>query len=111
VEVSEMVTITPVAAEQLRSLQKDDPSRSYLRLYVAGQTCCSYRYGLAFDSAAEAGDAVDDQAGIRVAIDAESKAVCEGATIDFVTTPQGEGFVVRGVRTGGGGGCGCGRSG
>ena len=31
-----MISITPAAAEQVRSLQKDDPTRSFLRVYVAG---------------------------------------------------------------------------
>ena len=104
-----MIAMTPAAADQIRTLQQADPARSFLRVYVAGQTCCSYRYGLAFDESTDESDTVDELEGIRVAVDADSKPHCEGATIDFVSTPQGEGFVVRGVRAGGG--CGCGRNG
>ena len=104
-----MLEMTTAAAEQIRALQRDDPARSFLRVYVAGQTCCSYRYGLAFDESTDATDTVAELEGIRVAVDAESKPLCDGATIDFVKTPQGEGFIVRGVKTGGG--CGCGRNG
>jgi iron-sulfur cluster assembly accessory protein len=104
-----MITLTAAAAEQVRALQRDDPSRALLRVYVAGQTCCSYRYGLAFDSQTQEGDSVDELDGVRIAVDADSQPQCEGATIDFVSTAKGEGFVVRGVKSGGG--CGCGRSG
>jgi iron-sulfur cluster assembly accessory protein len=103
-----MIEITPVAGEQLRALQAADPARSFLRVYVAGQTCCSYRYGIAFDEKTDAGDQVAESEGIRIAMDAESSPHCEGATIDFVTTDAGTGFVVRGQKTEGG--CTCGRS-
>lgn len=103
-----MLEMTTAAAERIRALQRDDTTRSVLRLYVAGQTCCSYRYGLAFDEAADENDTVAELEGIRVAVDAETRPHCQGATIDYVTTPQGEGFVVRGVKSGG---CGCGRNG
>jgi iron-sulfur cluster insertion protein len=103
-----MIEITAAAGEQLRALQAADPSRSFLRLYVAGQGCCSYRYGIAFDEATGEGDEVAESAGIRIAMDPESRPLCDGATIDFVNSSQGTGFVVRGQKTEGG--CTCGRS-
>src|SRR5207249_3903600 len=45
-----MIEMTPVAAEKLRELRGTDPSRAFLRMYVAGKSCCSYQYGLAFDA-------------------------------------------------------------
>jgi len=103
-----MIEITPTAGEQLRTLVSADPSRAFLRVYVAGQGCCSYRYGIAFDEATDEGDTVAESEGIRIAVDPQSSTACEGATIDYITTPSGSGFVVRGQKTGGG--CTCGRS-
>jgi iron-sulfur cluster assembly accessory protein len=103
-----MIEITAAAGEQLRALQAADPARSFLRVYVAGKGCCSYRYGIAFDERADAGDQVAESEGVRIAVDPESSPHCEGATIDFVTSSQGTGFVVRGQKLEGG--CTCGRS-
>jgi iron-sulfur cluster assembly accessory protein len=106
-EESASVRITPAAAAQLQPLISVEEKRTYLRLYVAGQGCCSYRYGLAFDEKVDDGDSVVEAEGIRVAVETHSAPACEGATIDFVNTSEGTGFVVRGVKTGGG--CTCGR--
>ena len=101
-----MIEMTAVAATKLRELRGDDPDKAVLRVYVAGKSCCSTRYGLAFDGSADPQDAVSELGGIPVAVDPESAAECDGATIDFVDTPSGSGFVVRGAS---GGGCACGR--
>jgi iron-sulfur cluster assembly accessory protein len=103
-----MVEITPVAGEQLRTLASADPSRAFLRLYVAGRGCCSYRYGIAFDRETEEGDSVMESQGIRIVVDGESSPHCGSAVIDFVTTDAGTGFTVRAPRIEGG--CTCGRS-
>ncbi len=101
-----MIELTTVAADKLRELRGDDPSRAFLRLYVAGRSCCGYQYALAFDERAEDGDAVTDENGIAVAIDAQSLPYCEGAIIDYVDEASGEGFIVRNERFGGS--CACG---
>jgi len=105
--ISLVIELTPVAADKLRELRRDDPAKAVLRLYVAGKSCCSTRYGLAFDDGADPQDIVSELEGIPVAIDPLSAPHCEGATIDFVDSPSGAGFFVRGAATGGG--CACGR--
>jgi iron-sulfur cluster assembly protein len=102
-----MIEMTREAALRLKELRGDDPTKAVLRLYVAGKSCCSTRYGLAFDDVPDPQDAVSELQGIRVAIDPLSAPHCEGATIDFVDSPSGAGFFVRGAATGGG--CACGR--
>src|SRR5690242_4181494 len=66
------IEMTPEAATKLLELRADDPKRAFLRLYVAGRSCCSFMYGLAFDENADETDAVTSAAGIKVAIDAQS---------------------------------------
>jgi len=101
-----MIELTTVAADKLRELRGGDPTRAFVRLYVAGKSCCGYRYALAFDERTEDDDVVTEQAGIPVAIDVESQPFCEGATVDYVDETFGGGFVVRNERFGGG--CSCG---
>lgn len=91
-----MIAFAAGAAEKLREIRGDDPSRAYLRLYVAGRSCCGYQYGLAFDSSADSTDEVVEEAGIPVAIDEQSRPYCAGATIEYVdeTEYPGGGFRV-----------------
>jgi iron-sulfur cluster insertion protein len=110
-----VIEFAPGAAEKLRQLRGDDPSRAFLRLYVAGRSCSGYQYGLAFDSSTEGTDQVVESAGIPVAIDAQSQPYVDGATIEYIDDTQypGGGFRVTNAKLSEGGGCGgscsCGR--
>jgi iron-sulfur cluster insertion protein len=110
-----VIEFAPGAAEKLRQLRGDDPSRAFLRLYVAGKSCSGYQYGLAFDSSTEGTDQVVESAGIPVAIDAQSQPYVDGATIEYIDDTQypGGGFRVTNAKLSEGGGCGgscsCGR--
>jgi iron-sulfur cluster assembly accessory protein len=103
-----VIEVTEAAAEKLRAIRGDDPSRAYLRLWVAGRSCCGYQYSLAFDEATAEGDSVVEQAGIPVAIDSESSPFCDGATIDYIDEASGPGgFLVTNSKLSSG--CSCGR--
>lgn len=102
-----MIEMTHVAAEKLREIRGTDPSRAFLRMYVAGKSCCSTQFGLAFDANADAQDTVSDVAGIPLAVDPVSQPFADGAIIDFVDGPEGTGFLVKNP-TLAGGGCSCG---
>ena len=104
-----MIELTPLAAEKLTGIMSKDPAQRVLRVYVAGQSCCGYQYGLALDGARLPDDAVVERAGIEVAVDPDSLPYVEGATIDFVDALMGGGFTVRNPRIDSGGGCACGR--
>jgi len=104
-----MIEMTPVAAEKLRELRGTDPTRAFLRMYVAGRSCCSYQFGLAFDAAPDEKDTVSDVAGIPLAVDPVSQPYADGAIIDFVEGPDGTGFLVKNPSLGGGCSCGGGR--
>ncbi len=104
-----MIDFAPGAAEKLRELRGDDPSRAFLRVYVAGRSCSGYQYGLAFDSSTDGTDQVIETAGIPIAIDPVSQPYCDGATIEYVDESQypGGGFRVTNAKLeSGGGSCG-----
>jgi iron-sulfur cluster assembly accessory protein len=101
-----VIELTAAAERKLLELRSDDPERAYVRLYVAGRTCCNYRYGLAFEPDVDPQDSVIEVEGIRLALDPRSRPLCNEVSIDFVETPQGTGFAVRGPAPEGGG-CGC----
>jgi iron-sulfur cluster assembly protein len=92
-----VIELTPLAAEKLTGLMSQNPAQRVLRVYVAGQSCCGFQYGLALDEMRLPDDAVVERAGI------------EGATIDFVDALMGGGFTVRNPKVDAGGGCACGR--
>ncbi len=105
-----MIEVTPLAAEKLSGLMSQNPAQRVLRVYVAGQSCCGFQYGLALDEAHLPDDAVVERAGIEVAVDPDSLPYVDGATIDFVDALMGGGFTVRNAKLdSAGGGCACGR--
>lgn len=103
-----VIELTPSAVERLRSLRAGELAASYVRVYVAGKSCCGFRYGLAFDDAAGPSDTIVDAAGIPLAVDERSRPYLDGATVDFVDALMGGGFMVRNPSRDGGG-CACGR--
>jgi iron-sulfur cluster insertion protein len=103
-----VIDFAPGAAEKLRELRGDDPTRAFLRLYVAGRSCSGYQYGLAFDSSTDGSDQVLESAGIPIAIDEQSQPYCDGATIEYIDESEypGGGFRVTNAKLATGGGCG-----
>ena len=106
----DVLELTPLAVERLRDLRAADPANNVLRVYVAGKSCCGVQYALAFDEGATAGDTTVELAGIPLAVDAASLPYVRGATIDFVDSLMGGGFMVRNPAATGGG-CACGGGG
>jgi len=102
-----MVELTPLAAEKLNGLLSSHPERRVLRVYVAGRSCCGFQYGLALDGTSAPNDAMVERSGIAVAVDPDSLPYVDGATVDFVDSPEGAGFTVRNSRLDSGG-CACG---
>jgi iron-sulfur cluster insertion protein len=104
-----MVQLTPRAVQELKGLRDRGDTDSVLRLFVAGERCCGYQYGLAFESQVNQGDAVSEHDGLRLVVDEAIQPLCTGATVDYVETPQGAGFSVRTPASSGR--CTCGRGG
>ena len=98
-----LVDLTAAAAEKVIELADGAPERAYLHVFPAGQGCCRAMFGLAFMP--EAGDEYEvlEAHGVKMAVANESREVVEGVAIDFVQTPQGEGFTVMKAGPAGGG--------
>ena len=91
----QLVTVTEAAARkviELRSREGKDEAR--LRLFVKSGGCSGFSYGLAFDDKLNAGDRVEDHAGVPVVIDEFSQQYVDGAEIDYVDSLMGSGFAI-----------------
>jgi iron-sulfur cluster assembly accessory protein len=109
-------TITDTALTKIREVmaqQELAADERNLRLFVdGGGGCCGGgpSFGLAFDRAQE-GDTQFSQGGMNVIVDPMSLPFCAGATVDFVDTPEMQGFKVSAPameKQQSGGGCGSG---
>jgi iron-sulfur cluster assembly protein len=83
----------------------------YLRVGVRSGGCSGIGYVLAFDDQVRSGDSLVVKDGIRMLIDDASGPLLAGATIDYSSGPNEEGFVflnpnIEGAK----GGCACGGS-
>jgi iron-sulfur cluster assembly accessory protein len=125
------LTITDAALAKIREVmtqQSLEADEKNLRIFVeGGGGCCGGgpSFGLAFDRAQDA-DAKFSHGGMNVIVDPMSLPFCAGATIDYIDTPEVQGFKVNapamqkmseggcsssGCGSGGGGGCGGGGGG
>lgn len=103
------LVITPAAINKLKAYEAENEEfkGKAFRVYIEGGGCAGFRYGFGFDDA-QANDFSAEFDGLSVAIDPLSMQYLHGATIDFVETLQGSGFVVKNpnAKTS----CGCGHS-
>jgi iron-sulfur cluster assembly protein len=106
-----MIEVTQAAAEKVKDYltrEKEHLPRGGLRLYAQAGGCSGFRYGLALDEPQE-GDHIFDTAGIQLIVDAASLDHLEGATVDYQTGEDGEGFAIRNPNAAQG--CSCGERG
>ncbi len=93
---TQTVLLTPAAAEIVRGLrqeQKLDDSYA-LRVYITGQTCSGFQYGMALDNKPRETDATFESEGLIVLVDENSIQYMAGATVDYVNDARGKGFLV-----------------
>lgn len=107
---SELVTVTPHAAEAIRKIKLDNkiPEAHALRLGVKGGGCSGMTYVLAFDEDPKERDTVYQLEGLTICIDPKSQFYLSGTTLDFSYGLNGKGFVFsnpNAAKT-----CGCGHS-
>jgi Fe/S biogenesis protein NfuA len=98
----EMINITEAAGQYIIHLLQDEERRGLaLRLAIAGQRPGGFQYKLGFVREEEqaADDVVIDAGGFLVFIDTESAPNLQGATLDFVETPEQSGFRIHNPKT------------
>jgi iron-sulfur cluster assembly accessory protein len=104
------VRFTPKGAEKVREFlesQGADVTSAGLRVGVRGGGCSGFQYQLAFDDHHE-GDAIFEDQGLRILVDAQSLPYVDGSEIDYVDSLQGAGFQVNNPNVVAA--CGCGSS-
>lgn len=90
-----VLTATPIAIEKIKGLlaEKELPDHG-LRVFVAGAGCAGLQYGMMLEGNPRDSDTVVKIDGIKLIVDPASLPYMQGASIDFVETPQGGGFSI-----------------
>lgn len=102
------ISLTPAAAERVRTFMASRGKGVGLRLGVKQTGCSGYAYVVSYADAVAASDVVFDAAGVKVVVDAQSLQFVDGTEIDFVRQGLNEAFRFRNPNVKGE--CGCGES-
>ncbi len=102
------ISLTPSAAERVRSFMANRGQGVGLRLGVKQTGCSGYAYVVSYADEIGATDVVFDAAGVKVVVDRASLQYVDGTEIDFVRTGLNEAFRFRNPNVKGE--CGCGES-
>jgi iron-sulfur cluster assembly accessory protein len=103
-----MITLSARAANQIRTMQKDNGAEEkFLRLLVEEGGCSGRQYGMSFDEA-KADDVRCESEGVAMVLDEKSAAFLKGTVIDFDDGLQGRGFEIKNPNAQST--CGCGKS-
>lgn len=106
---SKTINITESAAKAVFGIFSEkelDPNTHYLRVYIAGQGCSGFQYGLGIETEKNENDLVFEDHGVKVLIDDTSILSMSGSSIDFVEMDGQSGFKVDNPNATSG--CGCG---
>jgi iron-sulfur cluster assembly accessory protein len=103
-----MITLSPRAAAQVRSMQNDlNAPAKRLRVFVESGGCSGFQYGMSFEEP-KADDTQFESEGIAVIMDAASLAYLNGSVVDFDDGLQGKWFEIKNPNAQST--CGCGKS-
>jgi len=92
-----VLKISESAAEKAKEVLKAEGKEGWgLRVFIHGSGCCGPSYGMDIDEKADEGDETVEKDGLKVFMDKEASESLSGKEIDYVKTPQGEGFVING---------------
>ena len=103
------VSLTPSAADQVRSMQESQPENAGkpLRIYVEGGGCSGMQYGMVFDEPRD-NDFAAEFHGVKIVVDSVSGDYLNGAVVDFSDAMTGGGFKISNPNAKSS--CGCGKS-
>jgi iron-sulfur cluster assembly accessory protein len=107
-EAADLVSLTPSAAEKIRTLMAEETEVSVLRVAIEGGGCSGFQYGLGFDHGAQEGDHEFECEGVKVVVDPFSAPYLRGARVDYLETIQESGFKIDNPNAVSS--CGCGHS-
>lgn len=102
------ISLTPAAAERVRTFMANRGKGVGLRLGVKQTGCSGFAYVVSYADEVGARDTVFDDAGVKVIVDADSLRYVDGTQIDFVRQGLNEAFKFRNPNVKGE--CGCGES-
>ena len=90
------VSLSPSAAEIVRGLlQQRNLDDSYgLRVFISGQGCSGFQYGMGFENKPGEADTVFESEGMKVIVDEGSMQFMNGAMINYIDDERGKGFLV-----------------
>jgi Fe-S cluster assembly iron-binding protein IscA len=89
-----MVTVTPKAAETIKSIMKDAKKDGPIRIFFGGYSCSGPAYMMAFDKKKDE-DVELKVDGFNLIYEKDLEEEIKEAVIDSVETPEGPGVVVR----------------
>jgi iron-sulfur cluster insertion protein len=97
------------AADKVRALMEDEGNDSLkLRVFITGGGCSGFSYGFTFDEDVSEEDAVVENAGVTLVVDAMSYQYLVGAEVDYREDLRGAQFIVANPNAATT--CGCGNS-
>ncbi len=102
------ISLTPTAADRVRSFIADQGKGVGLRLGVKKTGCNGFAYVVNYADTIGADDEVFEDQGVKVVVDRESLRLLDGTEIDFVRHGLNEAFRFRNPNVKGE--CGCGES-
>ena len=103
-----MITLTPRAAQQVRSMQTElNAPDKRLRVLVESGGCSGFQYGMSFDEPKPEDQQLESE-GVPILIDPTSLAYLSGSMIDFDDGLHGKGFEIKNPNAQST--CGCGKS-
>jgi iron-sulfur cluster assembly accessory protein len=103
-----MITLTPRAAQQVRTMHAElgGPNK-LLRVLVESGGCSGFQYGMSFDDRKPEDTEIQSE-GVKILVDPTSLAYLQGTSIDFDDGLHGKGFELKNPNAQST--CGCGKS-
>jgi iron-sulfur cluster assembly protein len=87
-----MLVLTTAAIGKIKEIMAERGEEGGLRVAVVGGGCSGFQYQMSLDAAADEGDKVIEQEGLKIFVDPRSVLYLDGAKIDFVDGADGTGF-------------------
>ena len=102
------ISLTPSAAERVRTYLDKRGKGVGLRLGVTQTGCSGYSYVINYAEAIDESDVVFEDKGVKVVVDPDALPLIDGTEVDFVKNGLNEAFSFRNPNIKGE--CGCGES-